>query len=78
MTNTHRHEWAPAQEGVLCGWAGCPARLDWDEIYRRLNATECLSAEDALSAADYCGDTITDYEPENTALRAYAKALEDK
>jgi len=49
-----------------------------EEIERRLNATEALSAELAISAADYCGDMVESYEPENSALREYARILEDE
>lgn len=70
----HRHVWkydSPSYdyERVMCD---CGEILGWDEIIRRLNATECLSAEIAESAADHCGDLIESYEPENSALRNYA------
>ncbi|KKK73193.1 hypothetical protein LCGC14_2896310, partial [marine sediment metagenome] len=59
-------------ERIMCA---CGKVLSWDEIISRLNATEYLSAEDAESAADYCGTLHEDYEPECSALRNYANEM---
>lgn len=51
----HVHEWnAMVGDGIFgqCADKDCHKVLDWDEIDRRLNATEQLSAEDAGKLKD--------------------------
>ena len=72
----HVHEWgADVGDGIvaLCKDPTCHESLDWDEIDRRLNATERLSAEDAIEIAKSRGDIFDD---EADTLEAYAAALE--
>ena len=53
----------------------CDERIDWNEIVRRLNATEKLSAEDAIALDDYADHP-------DPAIKgngyAYASALKGK
>jgi hypothetical protein len=66
----------PPYAGCLYRWDqedACTEKLDVDEVQRRLNATECLSAEDAKHQA-----TEHDCMDNNfrASLFAYARALE--
>ncbi len=74
----HKHKWKEnyleirhvSSLQIKC--VGCGEIMDHEEIARRLNATEYLSAEIAEAAADHCGDLIESYDPECSALREYA------
>ena len=85
----HKHEYKPKYDRVDtttdyqcdCGeWLFNGSK----EIVRRLNATECLSAEDADKAASFMTQwawiqtAIPHDEERISALCAYAKALEDE
>lgn len=62
----HVHRWAMTYDGAICN-SDCDAELNLREIERRLNATERLSAKDALALNDACGSPL---------LRTYATELE--
>ena len=82
---THKHEWKAKYDKVLYGESfqcECKAIMETDEIERRLNATEELSAEDAweiinatVAIAEEVG--ITAIIPKRDPLRAYAERMED-
>ena len=73
----HVHEWGVWHEGMEWG-TGCKEcfeGMDDNELERRLNATERLSAEVARD----CGEAGGIYKKENRdALQAYADILEGK
>ena len=73
----HVHEWYGDDQGAVCGVDSCEETLSQKETNRRLNATESLSAEDALMAA-HTGQDNGLTEREVGRLRAYAAALEGK
>ncbi len=74
MTDAHRHDWDWEYPNNIHNWGAfvcdCGASMLTDDVVRRLNAAEHLSAEDASTAAHFF--TPSDREK----LLAYAKALE--
>ena len=66
----HRHEWFFPEWEIWARCRHCDEILGEDEVERRLNATECLTAEMARWIADLTGPRSS------TALLAYASALE--
>ena len=56
----------------------CGEQIGPTEIERRLNATECLSAEDAMEAYGdgYMDNEYAEVQPWQVALLAYARARE--
>ena len=76
----HVHEWKPEYDVEVYGESfqcGCGDMMATDEIARRLNATERLSAEDALDASEDSYEANSLPAPKHVAaLKAYASALE--
>jgi len=78
----HVHDWgADVGDGIvaLCKDPTCHKSLDWDEIDRRLNATDRLSAEDAREISSEVHSAWWPLEgksPYEDGLRAYAAELE--
>lgn len=84
----HVHEWMisfssnnPLDGVCRCQW--CPAILDITQTERRLNATERLSAENALRLADALDNIALAWDGKDAGkgtkrLRAYADILEGK
>ena len=54
----------------------CEATLEGEEVLKRLNATEELSAEDAETASNLYKDTNSNEARIKRALRAYSAAME--
>ena len=73
----HRHKWN--RHGICMN--DCVERLSYDDIERRLNATDALSAEDAISCADDLRDyrypDEPTYQPDRSKLRDYARILSE-
>ena len=81
---THRHEWRCYRRiwsyeiGFRCTDKSCDAVIPWAEAERRLNATECLSAEGAKNAQYTIAESGNEYMlPVHEALKAYAEALSE-
>ena len=72
----HVHEWRWRYLGAIpkCKVDGCGKSMHYDEVERRLNATERLSAEDATVIANGWTSNAT----LRDTLRAYADTLEGK
>ncbi len=83
----HRHQWGLLQHPVglqikdfkvhcrvIDEDGQCTAFLTWDEVIKRLNATEKLSAEQAKIAAEWPAQ-VFDFDTCD-ALIAYARTLE--
>ena len=70
----HKHEWIEClgqYDAAEC--AKCGMVIELEEILRRLNATECLSAEDAVQIYyNLHGADLKKYGP---MLKEYAKTL---
>lgn len=77
--STHKHEWTiDWEEGrAFCRYP-CGKEMYYWEIERRLNATECLSAEDASHIADCIATDSAIAFPYADDLGDYARALEDQ
>jgi hypothetical protein len=98
----HVHEWAidhqivdpdgPLPIGQVFAYCGCGEELRENDIFRRVNATEKLSADNARMAADFIHteegykweketeerERTWNLHEEFDALQAYASALEGK
>jgi hypothetical protein len=75
---SHRHEWFMDGDYSGGAWASCEECREklWPaDIERRLNATECLSAEDATSL--YRVGCFEDYPELIGKLLQYAEAFDD-
>ena len=73
MSDKHVHEWWITDDlGRIGAKCGCGEEMTGKEVWRRLNSTERLSAEDAL----YARVEVHKHNPVHDALMAYAKALE--
>lgn len=75
MAHRHRYgqKWHWASGKIRC--KKCGERMPWEEVERRINATECFSATDAEYARKHhevCGLWL------DTALMNYAKILGKK
>ncbi len=83
----HVHEWSVDHEvleeisplgtpyGRVFAYCGCGENIFNDEIVRRLNATERLSAEDALGTGVHLR-TLIGWKKSARMLEAYTDALE--
>ena len=71
----HVHEWECRYLGIVprCKVDGCGIYMHYDELERRLNATERLSAEDARRISNRKLPVS-----EHEELQAYADILEEK
>lgn len=77
----HVHEWRPSGSYDDCEWdCECGKILEGEEITRRLNAVERLSAEDATIAAVEVKLRLPNRDGGRLqlALDAYASALKEK
>lgn len=76
-TSECKHEWETRYtkrfyaDGVEWYCIHCRENLPWPEARRRVNAAECLSAEEAKEAASYAQTQVV-----IDALRSYAKTRE--
>ena len=82
---THRHEWhifysmlGDGQCVGSCSIPFCEKVIKSDEIERRLNATEYLSAEDADKIAKFADGVTFLYDEYIDLLQDYARRLEDE
>jgi hypothetical protein len=73
----HRCVWRIlyVEDRAFVGCVECLDTMPIDEIERRLNATQCLSAEDARDLLDFVWSHLSNNEVE-TMLRDYAHILE--
>ncbi len=87
MMHKHEYRFAPNIEqvssartntyGFYCTVSGCDEYILLPEAERRLNATECLSAEDADDLYKYVPHEFVLHENKDK-LKAYARALSDE
>jgi hypothetical protein len=75
----HVHEWYLIRKkaGYVVAECGCKEELTSTQIKARLNATECLSAEDAMLVLEFVPGNLK-YAKYDDALQAYAAALEEE
>ena len=82
MSNDHKHEFLIAfglGKGIIfCRIKDCGYEISPSEAVRRMNATECLSAEDAIDCSGVYHNMDQYYGTMDEKLEAYAQALEDK
>lgn len=83
VNDEHKHLWEAKNtyDGrMIIEWLECKCeeRMKFDEIARRVNATECLSAEDAIDCSGSYHNMDQYYGTMDEKLEAYAHALEDK
>ena len=73
----HRHVYAPCTDVDDCYWrCECGAELEGDEVTKRLNAVECLTAEDARLLHETAPSYYQSDEKRKARLIQYALALE--
>ena len=73
----HIHDWHLAGGINDCfAICDCDEKMEADELIRRLNATESLSAEDAIAFIEHMQSEWQGHSPLAVMLEAYTDALE--